>query len=406
MFNEAAAPVGGEMNHYVLDVAARLRAAGEVVALVHGRQPKAEFRGARYLFDHLRKMGASAEEVRVRLEAIVDDFKPDVIQIHGVPNLALDPWLAACAPTLRWVHNHLPYCSGGAMTLAWPRRPCRRAHGPGCLALHALRGCGSPDPLHNLVRYRQVSAALSVLRALPRLQVASGMMKANLVRNGIDPARIEQIPLYAPPPAPASEPRRAPPTARRFILQPGSLVPHKGAWLLVREIAKLPRDVDLVFAGGGGKLERPLKKYAARHGLSDRVRVMGEVNPDQWRLLFSQAALVAMPSLWNEPLGLAGLYAMAHGKPVVAFRGSGIDEWLEDGQTGLAIAHGAHGAPNAFVTAVASLLQDTPLAQKLGRGAAERWSARFQPEHHLENLRACYARMAATPSTTPPDNAT
>jgi|GEM_PF-699199 len=393
ILNEAAVPLGGEMNHYVLDVAARLRASGDAVALVHGRGPKAEFRGARYIFDHLRKMNAPEEEVRVRLEAIVDDFRPDVIQIHGVPNLALDRWLVDLAPTVRWVHNHLLTCSGGTMTWRWPRRPCQRAHGPACLAMHALRGCGGGDPVRNLVRYRKVSRSLGVLRSLPWLQVASGVMKENLIRNGVDLARIEQIPLYAPPPA-SPEMRKAFPGRRRFVLHAGGLCRQKGARLLVREIGRLPEDVDLVFAGGSGELERSLKKEVAARQLSGRVRIMGEVSPEQWRQLFCQAALVVVPSLWNEPLGLGGLYAMAHGKAVVAFDGGGIGEWLEDGHTGVAVApEKGRAAGAAFMDAVAALLADPTRLEKLGSQAAERWNARFRPEHHLEALRACYHRM-------------
>jgi glycosyltransferase involved in cell wall biosynthesis len=391
ILNETAAPVGGELNHYVLDVAERLRATGDVVALVHNRLPKSEFRGEGYIFGHLRKMGAPPEEVRTRLEAIVDDFKPDVIQIHGVPNLAVDPWLAAKAPTARWIHNHLSYCSGGSMTWAWPgRKPCQRAHGPACLALHALRGCGSANPVENLVRYHQTSGALFQMRKMPLLQVASEMMKERLIRNGIDPARIETIPLYAGAISP-SETRKTPPTPRRFILHPGELAPGKGASFLIRDIETLPEDVDLVFAGGGGTLEQPLKKFVSRRGLSKRVRIMGEVNPAQWKQLFSQATLIAMPSLWNEPLGLSGLCAMAHGKPVVTFQGRGIDEWLGNDQTGIVVPHGSRAA---FVKAVGALLTDPARLQRLGKQAFERWNARFQPEHHLENLRAYYSKIS------------
>jgi len=389
MLNETAAPVGGEMNYYVTDVAARLRASGDSVALVHSRQPKSEFRGTGYIFDHLRKMEASGEEVRIRLEAIVDDFKPDVIQIHGVPNMALDPWLAARAPTVRWIHNHRYYCSGLAMTWAWPRRTCERAHGARCLAAHGLHGCGSLDPVRNLVRYHRVDASLAALRALPGLQVASAMMAENLVRNGIERSRVEHLPLYA---APAGEPKKPLLNSkRRFLLYPGGLVRRKGVWLLVRGLKKLPSDVDLVFAGGGGPLEHALNEYVARQALSERVRIMGSVSPGKWSQLFQQASAVVMPSLWNEPLGLAGIHAMAHGKPVIAFRGSGIDEWLEDGQTGVAIPFGER---SAFMPAVAALLDDPKRLQTLGSQAYGRWKERFQPEHHLERLRGYYARMA------------
>ena len=390
LLNEVAAFTGGEMNYYVTDVATRLAATGDTVALVHGRVPRSEYRGTGYLFDHLRRMGASREEVRVRLEAILDDFAPEVIQIHGVPNLALDAWLARRAPTLRWVHNHQLYCSGQRMTWAWPRRVCTREHGPGCLAAHLTRGCGSPNPADNLVRYRQVSRSLAHLRTLPGIQVASRMMADNLIHNGIDPARIRYTPLYAPAPEATVRPPQRP-----FILHAGGLVRQKGVWLMLRLLQRLDPAVDIVFAGGSGPLETPLREAVARQGLSKRVRIVGEVSLAQWSRLFSQASLVAVPSLWNEPLGLAGLYAMAHGKPVVAFRCAGINEWLEDGVTGVAVPFGQQAT---FIEATARLLENPARCEQLGARALEHWKARFRPEHHLEALRNTYRHALETAS--------
>lgn len=395
MFNETAAPCGGEMNYYVFDIAERLRASGDSVALVHGRQQKSQFKGVGYIFDHLRTMNAPIEDVRLRLEAIVEDFKPDVIQLHGVPNLGLDPWLAERAPTARWIHNHLLYCSGQTMTLGWPRQPCMRSHGPWCLGAHVLHGCGSLNPLRNLLQFGHVSASLAALRQATGLQVASRMLADNLVRNGIAANRVEHLPLYAAPSAEArktiSKPTPLQPAQRRFILHPGGLVRHKGAWLLVHNIDQLPDDVDIVFAGGGGELQPALEKYVAEHRVSDRVRIMGVVSPVQWSSLFYQASIVVLPSFWNEPLGLAGIYAMAHSKPVVAFRSGGIDEWLEHGRTGIAVPFGAR---DAFIEAVVRLLNDGNLQQCLATQAHDAWDARFRPEHHLANLRNYYARLA------------
>jgi glycosyltransferase involved in cell wall biosynthesis len=161
---------------------------------------------------------------------------------------------------------------------------------------------------------------------------------------------------------------------------------------LVRNIGLLPDDVDIVFAGGGGPLERALEKYVSSHGLGERVRIMGSVTPAKWSQLFAQAALVVMPSLWNEPLGLAGLYAMAHGKPVIAFRSSGIDEWLQSGQTGSAIPFGAR---EEFVKETVRPLNDGKNLAQLGRNALEAWNLRFRPEHHLASLRDYYSRLAS-----------
>ena len=386
ILNEAAAPSGGEMNYYVFDIASRLRDAGETVALVHSREPKSMFRGTGYIFDHLHGMHAAPEEVRARLEAIVDDFKPDVIQIHGVPNLALDPWLAERAPTTRWIHNHQFYCSGRNMTWGRPRRPCTRPHGFACLLAHGIHGCGSSNLVKNVLRYRQTGADLALLRQSCHLQVASRVLADNLIRNGVDPARIEHLPLYAPPPTE----KKPPVPARRSILHPSALVRFKGVWLMVRNLDQLPDDVDVVLGGAGGELQEPLEHYVAANRLSTRVRVMGEVNPALWSVLLHQASLVVMPTLWNEPLGLAGIYAMAHGKPVIAFRSGGIDEWLEDGKTGVAVRFGAR---DEFVDQVARLLNDRERLKTLGAQARAAWDAKFRPERHLERLRAFYRRM-------------
>ena len=375
------------MNYYVFDVANRLREAGETVALVHGREPKSTFRGTGYIFDHLRAMTAPVDQVRTRLEAIVDDFQPDVIQIHGMPNLALDDWLASRAPTTRWIHNHQFYCSGQAMTWARPRHACERPHGLGCLLAHGIHGCGSSNLLKNVIRYRQTGAALDLLRQSCHLQVASEVLARNLARNGIEPSRIEHIPLYAPP---ASD-KKPPMPTRRIVLQPSALVRHKGVWLMVRNIDQLPDDVDLVLGGAGGELLEPLEEYVANNQLGHRVRVMGEVPPSQWSVLFHQATLVAIPSLWNEPLGLTGLYAMSYGKPVIAFRSGGIDEWLEDGKTGIGVRFGAR---NAFVESTAKLLNDWQHLKELGIQARKAWDARFRPEAHVEKLQAYYKRIA------------
>jgi glycosyltransferase involved in cell wall biosynthesis len=222
------------------------------------------------------------------------------------------------------------------------------------------------------------------------------MLADNLVRNGIDGSRVELLPLYAAPGAAPKKPLQKPtalqPAQRRFILHPGGLVRHKGAWLLVRNIEQLPDDVDIVFAGSGGELQPALERYVAEHRVSERVRIMGVVSPAQWSALFHQAAVVVLPSFWNEPLGLAGIYAMAHSKPVVAFRSGGIDEWLEHGVTGIAVPFGAR---DAFVEAVVKLLNDWDLQKSLSSQAHDAWDARFRPEHHLANLRNYYARLAS-----------
>jgi glycosyltransferase involved in cell wall biosynthesis len=96
--------------------------------------------------------------------------------------------------------------------------------------------------------------------------------------------------------------------------------------------------------------------------------------------------------LWNEPLGLEGLAAMAHGKPVVAFETEGIRQWLRHGETGLCVEFGDRAG---FRAAVRGLIDDRPKLREFGIKAREVWRENFSPQRHISALLAHYERVAA-----------
>jgi len=157
-------------------------------------------------------------------------------------------------------------------------------------------------------------------------------------------------------------------------------------------VDQLPADVELVFAGGG-ELEGELKAAVRRNGLGSRVRVLGELDPTEWSMLLHQATLVVMPTRWNEPLGLSGLQALAHGRAVIAFACEGVAGWLADGRNGLLVPF---NNKRAFLAAVRSLLTDPPRLSEMGREGLRRWNEEFQPERHVRQLADHYRRVAAS----------
>ena len=384
-FNRSAVPKGGGMNRLVIDTIRRLRTAGHDVALVHGRGA-GKLEGTGYIYDDLDRRLMPRDRNALRLEAILEDFAPDVIQLHGVGNTLLDGWLAARKPTVRFVHNHDFYCSGRRLTLQRPAAPCRRAHGRACCAAHVLRGCGSWNPALNWVRYQAIDRSLAALSSLHGLQVMSPTVRRQLVLNGIAEEKIASLPPYAPLPP---QTRHGEVSSLRTILHVGGLLGQKGVWMVVRMADELPRDVQLVFAGGGQEREM-LEAHVRRRALGSRVRIVGEPTPEQWSLLYREADLVVMPVRWNEPLGLEGLGAMAYGKPVVASDTEGIREWLSDGETGVLIPFGQR---RVFQTAVLALLDDPGRLQAMGRRAREISRETFTPERHLEALLAHYEKL-------------
>lgn len=374
------------MNRLAIDTARRLRMAGHEVALVHGREG-GQFDGTGYLYDDLDYRLMPRDEKALRLEAIIEDFTPDVIQLHGVGNTLLDGWLAARRPTVRFVHNHDFYCSGRRLALQRPMEPCLRAHGKGCCFSHVIRSCGSANPVVNFMRYRAVNRSLPALRSLHGLQVMSDSVARQLEANGVNPGKIVRLPLYAPV-WPAAE--SSPSSSLRTILHVGGLLGHKGVWMVVRMLRELPPDVHLVLAGGGKEKEL-LESHIRRRGLGGRVRIVGDPTPEQWSFLYRESTLVVMPVLWNEPLGLDGLTAMAHGKPVVAFDTEGIRQWLRHGETGLCIRFGQRGA---FRAAVLELIEDRAKLREFGRKAREIWRESFGPKPYIEALVRHYQSVA------------
>lgn len=385
-FNKVAAAVQGERNQYVLDVTSRLREFGVEIALVHGRKPASQYRGIGYVYDYLEYGAKFSEQEMDGLEAIVEDFLPDVIQLHGTENFRLQEWLCERFPTVRFIHNHQFYCSGGDMTRSYPRKICHRVHGKGCLLRHGVNHCGSYNPIKNLQSYQRVNERLAALRGLHGIQVASPVLRENLIHNGVSGDKIEYFPLYAPAPVVKKRNYRM---ARRIILHPGGLVKNKGVWLMLKAMPHLPEDVNLVFAGGGDQQERLLQQIKAKN-LQNRVQILGELENEALSELYHQAEFVVFPSRWNEPVGLSGIQAMAHGKAVVAFDSEGVRGWLKPGVTGELVKFNDE---RGFIQVVGKLLTDPRRLLTMGRAAKEHWEAEFQPKRHIAHLVEYYQRI-------------
>ncbi len=101
-----------------------------------------------------------------------------------------------------------------------------------------------------------------------------------------------------------------------------------------------------------------------------RIEMRGAVPYDNVPRLYHDTAVLAVPSLVNEPFGLPVAEAMASGVPVVASRCGGIPERVRDGETGLLVERGD-------VDALAQSLQRMLLDRnaRIGMGHAARLQA-------------------------------
>jgi glycosyltransferase involved in cell wall biosynthesis len=131
-----------------------------------------------------------------------------------------------------------------------------------------------------------------------------------------------------------------PAASRAGVLFVGRLVPDKGVDVLIRAMAALHE------RGGGARLtilgdgaEAPRLASLARD-LGVDIELRGGVGRDEVAAAMASAAVVAVPSVYREPLGLVALEAMAAGAIVVSSATGGLVETVDDGVSGLSVPAG------------------------------------------------------------------
>lgn len=176
---------------------------------------------------------------------------------------------------------------------------------------------------------------------------------ARVVPNGIDVGAF---------PWPPGRPDRAP----RRALFAGRVDETKGADVAIDALARLP-DLSLTMVGGIGE---GVRERIARHGVEDRVRLLGARHREEVVRLMGEHDLFLMPGRIEESFGLVYLEAMASGLPVVGTATGGAAEFCTHESNALIVTP----EPAAVAHAVRRLQDDDALRQRLvaeGRRTAE-----------------------------------
>ncbi len=125
---------------------------------------------------------------------------------------------------------------------------------------------------------------------------------------------------------------------KRVLLSVSRLLPTKGIDLTLRAFSYLVQKYDnllYVIVGDGTELVH-LVKMVEDLNLKQYVKFVGGVPHQQAMEYMAVAEIFALPS-WQETFGLVYIEAMAHGKPIVAVKGQGVDGIVSHGETGLLV---------------------------------------------------------------------
>ena len=363
--NQYAGIIGG-IERYMERTALLLRSNGSSVDCCYAEKAR----------DSERFLAAfdRTETISDALKHSADEY--DLTVLHKVRDAAAVWKLRESGRTAVFVHDHEYYCPRKSYYYPVTRKNCSRAYSKflcGCCAM--LRRL-APDNTFR-ANFGGFAALWNEIRACDEFIVLSGFMRDILVRQGIPSEKIALIPPSVT--VPAAAPEYPAGTDMPHILAIGQLIRGKGVDLLLDAMrrAKTPCVLDIV---GTGNDEAYLKELAAPLGAS--VVFHGySPNPDD---AFRGIRAAVLPWRWQEPFGLVGPEALAHGVPLVGFDVGAIREYLVDGETGLLVPSGDTAA---LANAIDRILSDPAKAAAMGARGRELVSASFTDSALLRGWR-------------------
>lgn len=140
----------------------------------------------------------------------------------------------------------------------------------------------------------------------------------------------------------------------------GTLAKKKGVEWLLNQFVSLTIDATLHVAGKGQPDYETTLKSSVK---DDRIFFEGYVDPADF---FSRIDVLVVPSIWQEPLGMVAVEALAHHIPVIASRVGGLQETIEDGVNGILVNP---EEPESLARAITRLAMDKEFYQALSSDA-------------------------------------
>ncbi len=171
------------------------------------------------------------------------------------------------------------------------------------------------------------------------------------------------------------------------LLTLARLEKRKGHSLILKSIFNLKKiypDIQYIIAGEGDELEN-IKKEVKKYNLESNVKLVGAINENQKKFIFSRTDIMIMPTLDEteansiEGFGIAYIEAAQYGIPSIASNVGGTPEAVLHNQTGIIIYN-----INELDKTIESLLEDKQKRIELGKNAKIRAENELSWEKQIE----------------------
>lgn len=163
---------------------------------------------------------------------------------------------------------------------------------------------------------------------------------------------------------------------KKVILYVGRLELLKGVQYLLKAFSMIKgKNLELWLVG---PVLPEAKSFLKSYGDDERVKILGVIQRNELKKIYSNADLFVFPSL-NDAFGLVVLEAMSFGLPVITTENSCSDDVITDGLDGFIVPI---RDPVAIRERTEILLQDDELRYKIGKRAKEKVVKNFSEERY------------------------
>jgi glycosyltransferase involved in cell wall biosynthesis len=243
------------------------------------------------------------------VSAILDREDPDIVSCHNLAGWSAAVWKPMAErgiPIVQVLHDLYLLCPNSNMFK--DEESCEVQ----CLSCKVLR-------IRHAELSSQVAAVVGISNNILERFLSFGYF-SNATKQVIYNTR--EIPLS---PFPATRKKNQ---AIRFGYL-GTLSKVKGLEWLIEQFNLLNFEASLYIAGKGEEsYEKHLKEVAG----DAQIKFVGYVDSNEF---FKTIDVLIVPSLWEEPLGMVAIEALAHHLPVIANKRGGLQETVKDGVNGL-----------------------------------------------------------------------
>lgn len=377
---------GAEANAHI--TATELGNRGHSMAILHGESTGKNIAGWEATFPARFPLhAASGSETVTRT---LREFQPQVVYVHKMPDLrVISSLVDSGLPLVRMVHDHDIYCMRSYKYNYFNRKICTRPASAYCIfpcLACVVRNNGGGFPL-KWVSYSEKRREIALNQHFRRMVVVTTYMRDELLKNGFESGRIR---ILAPVPRPGDASLRSSFSERNLIIYAGQIIRGKGVDVLLEALSLVKSRFECIILGDGNH-RAECEELCRKLNLQDRVHFKGFVPQEELKEYYRECSVVALSSVWPEPIATIGLEVMRYALPVVAFDAGGIKDWLIDGQNGRLVPWMDRAS---YAEALDELLQDKGKARRFGTAGLQLVSDRYDFDGYISDLEALFNEVA------------